>query len=69
MRQARGHLNFSTWSEYPPKKQHHKLEELIEMIEHDEMPLWYYRPLHPDAQLSDAERRQLIAWAEAERRR
>jgi hypothetical protein len=33
------------------------------------MPLWYYRPLHADAVLSDAERRQLIAWAEAERRR
>jgi hypothetical protein len=37
------------------------------MLEHDAMPLWYYRPLHPDAQLTDAERTQLITWARAER--
>lgn len=67
--EAREHLNFSTWGDYTPRKQRHELEELVEMIDEDEMPLWYYRPLHPDAQLSDAERAQLIAWARAERAR
>ena len=61
--EARKHLNFSTWGDYPPAKQRKKLEELVEMIEQDEMPLWYYRPLHPDARLGQAERDQLIAWA------
>jgi len=69
VRHARGHLNFSAWEQYEPKKKRHKLEELVEMIEEDEMPLWYYRPLHPDAKLADAEREQLIAWAKAERAR
>jgi hypothetical protein len=62
---ARSHLNFSTWGDYPPAKQRKKLEELVEMIENDEMPLWYYRPLHPDARLSQEERARLIAWARA----
>lgn len=69
VRHGRGHLNFSTWSDYAPKKRQHKLEEIVEMIEDDDMPPWYYRPFHADAVLSDAERRQLVAWAEAERRR
>jgi hypothetical protein len=67
--EGRRHLNFSAWDAYEPKKRAHKLEEIVEMVEQDAMPLWYYRPLHADAVLSDAERRQLVAWAEAERRR
>ena len=62
---ARSHLNFSTWGDYPPTKQRKKLEALVEMIEQDEMPLWYYRPFHPDAHLSQEERDRLIAWARA----
>jgi hypothetical protein len=67
--EARAHLNFSTWGEYPPRKQRHKLGELAEMIEEDEMPLWIYRPLHADAALTEDERAQLVGWARAERAR
>jgi hypothetical protein len=65
--EARSHLNFSAWGDYGRKKRRHKLEELVEMIDEDEMPLWYYRPLHPDARLTEAERAQLVAWARATR--
>lgn len=65
VRHARTHLNFSTWGELSPEKRRDKLEELVEMIAEDEMPLWYYRPLHPDARLTRSERDQLIAWARA----
>ena len=65
VRHARSHLNFSTWGDYAPAKQRKKLEELVEMIEQDEMPLWYYRPFHRDAQLTREERDRLIAWARA----
>ncbi|HXH07822.1 MAG TPA: heme-binding domain-containing protein [Vicinamibacterales bacterium] len=61
--EGREHLNFSTWRDYAPARQRKKLEEIAEMIERDEMPLWYYRPLHPDAELTAAERAQLVAWA------
>jgi hypothetical protein len=69
VQEARRHLNFSTWGDYAPKKQRHKLDELVEMVEQDEMPLWYYRPLHPDARLTQAERATLTAWARAEHAR
>ena len=66
--EARKHLNFSTWGDYTPKKQRHEFEELMEMIVQDEMPLWYYRPLHPDARLTEAERATLVRWAEESKR-
>lgn len=67
VREGRKELNFSTWGDYAPKKQRNKLKELVEMIDEDEMPLWYYRPLHRDAQLTETDRSQLVAWARAER--
>jgi hypothetical protein len=33
------------------------------MIEEEEMPLWYYVPLHPEARLTAAERARLVEWA------
>jgi hypothetical protein len=70
VQEGRSHLNFSEWERYTAEKRRHKLEELIEVLEEDEMPLWYYRPLHhPDADVSAAERDALIAWARAERAR
>jgi len=67
--EAREHLNFSTWGDYTPKRLRHELDELVEMVEEDEMPLWYYRPLHPDARLTDAERARLVSWARETSRR
>jgi hypothetical protein len=67
--EAREHLNFSTFGDYAPDRRRKKLDELAEMVGEDEMPLWYYRPLHRDARLTDAERAQLVAWARAGRER
>jgi hypothetical protein len=61
--EGRDELNFSTWDAYPAKKRAKKLEELIEVIEEDEMPLWYYVLLHPDARLAPPDRERLIGWA------
>ena len=56
-------LNFSEFGTYAPKKQDHKMEEVIEMIEHNEMPLDSYTWMHGDAKLSEEEKTALIAWA------
>jgi uncharacterized protein YbdZ (MbtH family) len=64
--EAREHLNFSTWTDLKPRKQRKAYEEIAEMIEEEEMPLWYYVPLHPDARLSAAERARLVEWAHGE---
>ncbi len=56
-------LNFSEFGTYAPKKQDHKMEEVIEMVEHNEMPLDSYTWMHGDAKLSEEEKTALIAWA------
>jgi hypothetical protein len=61
--EGRGELNFSTWDAYPAKKRVKKMEEIVEVLEEDEMPLWYYVLLHPEARLTDAERATLDGWA------
>jgi hypothetical protein len=59
------HLNFSDFGAYPPKKADHKLEELIEVVTEKEMPMTPYTWMHPEAKLSDDQRKQLIDWAKA----
>lgn len=56
-------LNFNEFLSYSPKKQKHKLEEMIEMVEKEEMPLASYTYLHKDSRLSEAQRTILINWA------
>ena len=62
---ARGHLNFSTWNAYDAEERAHKLEEAWEEIDEGEMPLWFYLPLHPQAQLSEADKRVMKDWTSA----
>jgi hypothetical protein len=63
--EGREHLNFSTWTELPPKKQAKAYEEIVEVLEDDAMPLWIYDLAHPSVRLSAAERGAILAWARA----
>jgi Haem-binding domain len=56
-------LNFSEFGSYTPKKQDHKMEEVIEMIEKDEMPLNSYLWIHGNAKLSAEDKKALTDWA------
>ncbi len=59
------HLNFSELTKRPIAIQNHKFEEMVEMVEEKEMPLesYTYFGLHPEANLTDAQRQVLIKWA------
>lgn len=61
-------LNFSEFASYAPKKQHHKLEELIKTVKENEMPLNSYTWIHKDAILTEAEKVKLSAWADSIRK-
>lgn len=61
-RGARQHLNFSDWATYGKSKQAHKLEECVEQVQEKLMPLKSYGWMHPDGQLSDADRVLLVDW-------
>jgi cytochrome c551/c552 len=53
--EGRHELNFSEWGQGEME-----VEEIAEVIEEGEMPPWYYALMHPDAKLSDSEKRTLI---------
>ncbi len=60
-------LNFSEFAHYPVAVQYHKLEEMIEQIKEDEMPLSSYTLIHIDARLTDAEKQSLLNWSQSVR--
>ena len=59
--EGRQQLNFSEWT----TRQARKAREAVEKIETGEMPMRIYLPLHPTAQLSAAEKQQLIQGLQA----
>ena len=59
------HLNFSEWGTYSEKRKDHKMEECIEMVEEDEMPMAYYTWMHKEAKLTDAQKLKLIEYFKA----
>jgi hypothetical protein len=65
---GRRKMNFSEWGTYHADRQETKIEEIWEEIAKDEMPLAIYRPLHPEAKLTDADRAVIKQWAQPEER-
>ena len=64
--EGRSHLNFSIFATYEPKRQIHKMEECVEMLEKHEMPLESYYLGHQDAKLTDVQRQDLIKYFKKE---
>lgn len=56
-------LNFSEFATYDPKRRHHKLEEVMEMVKENEMPLDSYLWIHDEAKLSADDKKTLLLWA------
>ncbi|MEJ1223600.1 heme-binding domain-containing protein [Sediminicola sp. 1XM1-17] len=67
IRVGKGHLNFSEWESYTPKKKDHKLEELIEEVEEGEMPLKEYTWTHKEARLTANQKEMVMEWARKSR--
>jgi hypothetical protein len=65
--EGRDELNFSEWGSYSLRRQDHKLDEIVEMIDEEEMPLPSYLIAHGDASLSAEQKSELIDWAKAVR--
>jgi hypothetical protein len=67
--EGRRHLNFSEWGSYDERRADKKLDEIEEEVEHGGMPLPIYVSMHPEAKLSDEDRRIIHDWAKGERDR
>ena len=59
---GRSHLNFSEWGSYDKSKQRKLLEGMCELVREDGMPLASYLPLHPEAKISDEDKRTICDW-------
>lgn len=60
--EARKHLNFSKWDEYSIDKQNSLIEECVEEIQSNEMPLSSYTLMHSNARLSSGSKQMLVEW-------
>ncbi len=67
--EGRRELNFSDWARFDARRENIKLAKVCQEVKEGDMPLWYYKPLHPEAKLSDADRQMICNWAESERNR
>lgn len=59
------HLNLDEFSTLSLSSQYRRLDEIVEQVKKNEMPLASYTWIHKDAILTDAEKNTLINWAEA----
>jgi len=63
--EGKGELNFSEFGIYSLRRQYHKLEEIAEQVEENEMPLSSYTLIHSDASLSEAQKKTLSSWVKS----
>ena len=65
VKDGKKHLNFSDWSTYSLKKKEHKMDELYEEVEKGEMPLDSYTWTHSEANLTQEEIAEMVAWGKS----
>jgi len=62
---GRAHLDFSNWTNFTEAQKEDRLKGMCKLVRDGEMPLWYYKPLHPAAWLSDADRQTICTWSDS----
>lgn len=58
------HFNLNNFASLKVALQKKKLEECIEQIKHDDMPLHSYTLIHTNAELSEADKQTMYAWCQ-----
>lgn len=66
--EGREHLNFSNWT-YNDLRSVAKLDQIVQEIDEEEMPLRPYLLMHPSRRLSEEEKNLIFDWVEKERER
>jgi predicted GTPase len=65
VKDGKKHLNFDEYTQRSLRYQYHKMEETVEMVKEEEMPLPSYTWTHTDARLSNEERVAITGWAQS----
>ena len=63
VKECRREVNFSVWNQYTENRRARKLKEIVEQLEGNKMPQWYYVLVHPEAKLSASDKEMIINWA------
>jgi Haem-binding domain len=63
--EGRKGINFSEWPEDEEDRAFSR-EQTWDSVESGEMPLWFYLPVHPEANLTEADKAVLKKWSETE---
>ena len=61
---GKNELNFSEFGGYSIRRQTSKFKSITDQVRDGVMPLWSYQLMHKDANLSDAEKKSIINWAQ-----
>ena len=62
-------MNLSSWEMYSIDARIDLLAKMATQLRQEKMPLKQYLLLHPEARLSESERKLLLEWTKAERKR
>ncbi len=63
VRKGREELDLSRWESYSPWQRRDKLESLCGLISTGRMPPRLYSSMHPEARLSETEKKEVCSWA------
>jgi hypothetical protein len=66
---GRARMNLSSWEKYSIDNRIDLLGKMGTQLRQGKMPLKQYLLLHPDARLSESERKLIVDWTKAERKR
>ena len=64
---GRRHMNLSSWAGYPAQKQSKFLDEMCKRVTSGDMPLWFYKPMHPKSWVARADAESLCRWTASAR--
>jgi len=67
--EGREHMNLSSWEQYSIDARIDLLAKMGTQLRERKMPLTQYLLLHPEARLSESERKLILNWTKTERRR
>ena len=65
MRAGRARLDLSNWSNLSPEMAHIRLVHACRAMRESEMPLWYYRALHPAAAPNHQDVEAFCSWVQS----
>jgi len=67
--EGREHMNLSNWEQYAIDSRIDLLSKISTQLRQGKMPLKQYLLLHPEARLSESERKLIVDWTKVERKR